>query len=285
MSDEPKTKHIFYGNFNSDEDAFQMKIAPMDEKTEPLFWQCVYSNVPEYYFFILDVKYEPAYSQVTLALDEKGRIAGMMLVYRNAMAQLRGSNEAIETLLAQLDLDKIMITTPIEYSQFKLPAQYVVKQKPRGITLMTLRKGEETPLMRHDLVKLSVNDSEDIAALMRACDFDWLGEIDAKEIAERMSERIWLGIKAEGRLVAIGGVRIADRASIINTVATDRNFRCRGYATSIVSALLDQIMKKSSLALINVETNNAPAIRVYTKAGFKPYKKFMVTKAERTEEK
>jgi predicted GNAT family acetyltransferase len=261
-----------------------MKIVSLDAETESLFWRHVHTDIPDYYFFILDVKYDATNSKVTLALDEKGRIAGMMLIYHDAMAQLRGSNEAIKMLLAQLDHDKIMITTSKEYAPFELPSQYIMKEEPRGLTLMMLRKGEETLQIRHDLVRLSASDTEDIAALMKACNFDWWGEINAQQIAERMKERFWLGVKTEGKLVSIGGTRIDDWASNIHTVATHQDYRCRGYATSIVSALVEQILKKSHLALINVETTNTPAIRAYTKAGFKPYKNYTVTKAEKIQE-
>jgi predicted GNAT family acetyltransferase len=209
----------------------------------------------------------------------------MMLIYHSVMAQLRGSNEAIKTLLTQLDLDKPMITTPIEYAPLKLPSRYMAREKPRGLTVMRLRRGEETPQTRHDLVRLSASDAEDIAALMKACNFDWWGEINAQQIAERMKERLWLGIKTDGKLVSIGGTRIDDWASNINTVATHKDYRCRGYATSVVSALVEQILKKSHLALIHVETTNTSAIRAYTKAGFKPYKNYTVTKAEKIQEK
>jgi len=242
-------------------------------------------GLPDYYFFILDVKYDATNSKVTLALDEKDKINGMMLVYHNTMAQFRGNNQAIEKLLTELDLDKIMITTPLEYTPFKFPSRYRVREETRGLTVMTLRKGEETPPIRHDLVRLSATDAEDIAALMKTCNFDWWGEISAQQIAERMKERLWLGIKIDGKLVSIGGARVDDWASNIHTVATHKDYRCRGYATSIVSALVEQIMKKSRLALIHTETINTPAIRAYTKAGFEPYKNYTVAKVEKSKKR
>lgn len=261
----------------------RMKIVRLNTETEPLFWKHVYTDMPDYYFFILDMKYDAANSGVTLALDEKRKIQGMLLVYRDTLAQLRGSNEAIEMLLAELDLGKVMITTPMEYAPFKLPSRYHLREA-KGLTLMALRKGEETPQIRHDLVRLFTNDAENIAALMRTCDFDWWAEINSQQIAEGMKQRVWFGIKLDGKLVSIGGARIDDWVGNINTVATCKDYRGRGYATSIVSALVVQIMKKSSLALIHVETKNAPALRAYTKAGFRPYKNYTVAKAEQVEE-
>jgi len=98
-----------------------------------------------------------------------------------------------------------------------------------------------------------------------------------------MPERLWLGIKVNGKLVSIGGGRLDDWGSCIHTVATLEGYRNRGYATSIVSALVEQMLKRSKLALIYVETKNLPAVRTYTKAGFEPYKKYTVIRAERSQ--
>lgn len=263
-----------------------MKIVPLDSKLEPLFWKHIYTDIPDYYFFILDMKYDRINGKVTMALDEQNQIEGIMLVYHDFMAQLRGNAEAVKALLAQLDLDKSMITAPIEYSPLALPGKYEVENGDvRGLTVMALRKGEETPQIKHHLVKLSTTDAEEIAALMRAYSFDWWGEINAEQIAERMKERLWLGVRVDGKLISIGGARIDDWASNINTVATHEEFRNKGYAASIVSALVEQIMRKSNLALIHVESKNLPAIHAYMKAGFKPYKNYIVAKVEKRQNK
>ena len=52
-------------------------------------------------------------------------------------------------------------------------------------------------------------------------------------------------------------------------------------ATSIVSALAQEILKNSSMALIHVLRDNAPAVQVYTKVGLKPYKQYFLMRAKR----
>jgi len=54
--------------------------------------------------------------------------------------------------------------------------------------------------------------------------------------------------------------------------------RNKDYTTSIVSALLEQILQKTNLAIIHMESNNSPAIKAYIKVGFKPYKKYFVAR-------
>jgi predicted GNAT family acetyltransferase len=44
--------------------------------------------------------------------------------------------------------------------------------------------------------------------------------------------------------------------------------------------LVEEILERSDLALIHVRSENVPAIRIYTKVGFKPYKEYIVARAE-----
>jgi len=94
-------------------------------------------------------------------------------------------------------------------------------------------------------------------------------------LKERWESVFWLGIRKDGRLVSVGNVRFVDFASNIGVVATDEDYRGRGYATSIVSALVEEILKRSPTALIHVIADNAPAVQAYSKVGFKPYKTYL----------
>jgi predicted GNAT family acetyltransferase len=96
-----------------------------------------------------------------------------------------------------------------------------------------------------------------------------------------LETRFWLGIKQDGKLVSIGGTRLMDFGSNINAVATDGHHRNRGYATSIVSALAQEIFKHCQTALIHVVKDNASAVRAYSKVGFKPYKHYLVMRADK----
>jgi len=116
---------------------------------------------------------------------------------------------------------------------------------------------------------------------MRQTDPEWWGETAAQRLVEGMKDRIWLGIKINGKLVSIGNTRLTDWGSNIGVIATHEAYRNRGYATSIVSALVKEILQKSNLALIHVLSNNLPAIRAYEKVGFKPYRSYFFAQATR----
>jgi len=253
-----------------------MKIASLDSSLEPIFWNYVNQDIPHHYFFILDWKYSRDSTKILLALKQN-RIHGMMLIYRQAVAQIRGTSEAAETLLEHLDLEKVEINSLKEHESIVLK-----KYTPlisHELVLMTLPKGEETLYIRHPVTKLGTADAEEITSIMRQADPRWWEETTAQGIAEGMNDRFWLGIKVNEKLVSIGNTRLTDWGSNIGVIATHEAYRNRGYATSIVSALVKEILQKSNLALIHVLSDNSPAIRAYEKVGFKPYRSYFLARA------
>jgi GNAT superfamily N-acetyltransferase len=256
-----------------------MRILPLNDSLESAFWQHVNKAFLDYYFFVVDWKRRREATRIWLALNQQDSIEGMMLVYADRMVQLRGTVEAARELLPRLDIEKAEIQCSPMHKELVLKWFKNVK-KASYIFLMTLKKGEENLQITHELVKLAVEDSEDIAALMRHGNPDWWGDATGEDMAQGMDKRLWLGIKIDGRLVSVGGTTIEPMGSNIAPVVTHEKHRNKGYATSIVSALVKQILTSSELALIHVETANTPAVRVYTKVGFKPRRQFFLVKAE-----
>jgi len=83
--------------------------------------------------------------------------------------------------------------------------------------------------------------------------------------------RLAYGIYEEGELVsfACGGPNpVAENLSHVAPVYTSPELRGRGYATSICSALVDELLDKSEKVMLDVSENNAAALRVYEKIGF-----------------
>jgi ribosomal protein S18 acetylase RimI-like enzyme len=85
----------------------------------------------------------------------------------------------------------------------------------------------------------------------------------------------FLGIRREGKLVAMGGLRlhiIGHRE--ITTVATLPGFEGQGYGTAIVRALIARIESKGERPFLTVRTDNERAINIYRRLGFKERTKF-----------
>ena len=80
----------------------------------------------------------------------------------------------------------------------------------------------------------------------------------------------YLGIREKGQLVAMAGERLRPLGHTeISAVCTHPEYRGRGYASSLVSTLIQKITKRGEIPFLHVRTENVGAIRVYEKLGFK----------------
>lgn len=256
-----------------------MEIVSLEQALEPFFWKHVNQDIPHYYFFAFDWKYNRDATKILLALEEN-RIAGMMLVYRQSIVQLRGSCEAVKVLLERLDLEKVELQAPEQHKRYILDIYKPTRS--HQMMLMTLGKGEERLHEKFPTVELDISDAERVAVIMRDADPEYWRDRTGQQIVESMKQGvIWLGVKVNRELVSLGSARLTEWAGLIGVVATHEDHRNKGYATSIASELVKQITEKLSIAMIYVLSDNPPAIRVYKKVGFKPYRTYFFMRGEK----
>lgn len=249
-----------------------MEIASVADGYEQMFWNYVNRDPVDYYFFILDWIQRIEQTKIFLAVEGR-EVLGSLLVFADYIVQFRGSREAVQKLLEHANLEKVDLQAPPDCEDIVCEKyRHRVRQ---DMVLMRLNRGEERVCLTETPARLSVEDAEEVAALMRRCDPEWWGETASEKLRQRWENLFWLGIRKEGKLVSVGNTRFVDFASNIGVVATDERYRNRGYATSIVSALVKEILKRSPIALIHVIADNAPAVRAYSKVGFKPYKTYL----------
>src|SRR5260221_7917382 len=80
----------------------------------------------------------------------------------------------------------------------------------------------------------------------------------------------FMGIREEGKLVAMGGLRLHIAGyREITTVATLPSHEGRGYATAITSALMARIHARGERPFLTVRIDNTRAIAIYRRLGFK----------------
>ncbi len=80
----------------------------------------------------------------------------------------------------------------------------------------------------------------------------------------------FLGIRENGKLVAMGGLRLhLPGYREITTVATMPGYEGRGYATAIMCGLIDRIRSRGEHPFLTVRTDNPRAIEIYRRLGFK----------------
>jgi len=68
--------------------------------------------------------------------------------------------------------------------------------------------------------------------------------------------------------------RTVENISFISAVVTHEECRNKGFASSLLSYMLEDLFKKVDIVLLYVSKENEPAIRLYNKRGFRSYKSY-----------
>ena len=202
-----------------------------------------------------------------MAIDDAGKIQGLLLNYKDKIIHLRGSNEAIKILENQFDMSSMEITVMNSQKEL-LNSNYKENKKEILINRMVIHSGEN--LIKNEFTPeiLEESDREEIASLYRKADPVFWSHVQGEDV-ELDENHIWFGIKREKRIVSFANIWIGDEIGILPTVATDPDFRNQGFATSLVSRSIQELFKHTPLGLIHVRADNAPAVHTYEKIGFR----------------
>jgi len=88
----------------------------------------------------------------------------------------------------------------------------------------------------------------------------------------------FLGIKIEGRLVAMAGERMKPGGyTEMTAVCTHPDHRGRGYAQAVLGAISQKISARGEMPFLHVFSENAPAIALYRRLGLSIRRRLHVT--------
>jgi ribosomal protein S18 acetylase RimI-like enzyme len=100
-----------------------------------------------------------------------------------------------------------------------------------------------------------------------------------------IAEGIYFGIRANGRLVAAAGTHVVSRdarLAVVGNVLTDAEHRGRGYAKAVTSAVTAELLRFCDEVVLNVRSDNPPAIAAYRHLGYVEHCRFEERLARRT---
>jgi len=250
-----------------------MKIVELNESLEERFWKYVFHDPLDHYFFIYDFKQNREKSRFYIAVNVREEILGLGLNYDNHVVQLRGTEEAIRSMIKELNFQKTILQFPFEHEQ-AVQSSYPLFGSKLQVNLMSIAKGHENIKLWTTPEKLKVEDSKEISNLLSQTELaGWNSSVE--EIASRFEDSQWFGVKENGKLVSIGAARLNFYGSLIGPIATLAAYRNRGYATTVVSAFVAEAQKIPSIPIIFVRSDNEQAIRIYSSVGFEPYKSYI----------
>ncbi len=254
-----------------------LRLAALTRELEPDYWSLVKQDYCDYYFFVYDVLLQPDLTKVFLALEGE-QIVGLMLVYNDHNVQLRGCPDAVGFLLSSLSLASAEVEAPLDCEEMVL-AKYPVYRHKEKMTMMTLERGKESLDVTVKPERLTAENAEEIAELMRESYPLMWSDMTAETVKTLISPKdiVILGIRGQdGKLVAFGTAMLTGDVALVCWLATREKYRNRGYCTSILSTLVKEGLKIADRMAIHVLDENANANRIYKKVGFAPYKMYFL---------
>lgn len=95
--------------------------------------------------------------------------------------------------------------------------------------------------------------------------------------ASAIAEGVYFGIRVNGRLVAAAGTHVISREArlaVVGNVLTHLDHRGRGYAKAVTSAVTAELLRYCDDVVLNVRSDNPPAIQAYRRLGFVEHCRF-----------
>ena len=127
------------------------------------------------------------------------------------------------------------------------------------------------PRVTHTVTRLTPEELEDV--------IDLYGHASRQYFtADRLDREIYFGIYSGSNLVSAAGTHVRSRRSgvaAVGNVLTRLSYRDRGMATSVTSAVTTAALEQHADVVLNVRQDNAPAISVYTRLGYRRHAQFI----------
>jgi RimJ/RimL family protein N-acetyltransferase len=246
-----------------------LTIRKIDEGNRQPFLDAIRHDVVRHAFAFYDLQYKVEHTTVHAAY-EGNTLKGYILVYTALdypSVVLEADPETAPSLLSHALPDRFVMHAPTDL----LPAIKAKFPKAKHYVeeWMLVRKGE-APFRRSSLVR-RLSTEEDAAML---------GELLSTRIDRKPSNlaryREWVttlptyGVFADGHLVSYASSFIqTPQVWLIGGVYTAPEQRNRGYATQATSAVTEQALNNAENAALFARTDNTPAIKAYTKIGYR----------------
>jgi predicted GNAT family acetyltransferase len=149
------------------------------------------------------------------------------------------------------------------YESISIPAKWKIIHTSNLVQMVCeapkIARGEETVIID----ELTSADSTEMVALTKLTNPGPFGK-RTHELG------LYLGIHQNGRLAAMAGERQRlPGFTEVSAVCTHPDFQGRGYAAVLISAIMAKILERGETPMLHVREDNAGAIRVYEKLGFR----------------
>ncbi|TNM70241.1 GNAT family N-acetyltransferase [Streptomyces sp. NP160] len=144
------------------------------------------------------------------------------------------------------------------------PADWTVLVDLPGVQMVATDAVASAP--DPEAVVLDLDDPSDVAAALALVERTQPGPF----FERTMAMGSYLGIRREGRLVAMAGERLHPPGAVeISAVCTDAAWRGQGLGTRLVHAVAHGVRERGEVPFLHASASNTGAIRLYEQLGFR----------------
>jgi len=248
-----------------------LRVIELAESTVPALDAYLRTDLFANLYLIYDLQYERKSGASFHIAEEHGSIRGVLLRYRgypHPLAVVLGSDDAVHLLLDNVDVErKVLLATP-ELS--KVLGEKFPNASKSEVNIMLLNGPAANLIVRHNVSRLGADDTCVFARSLADRVGENLAEDDLAEARRLLAANAAFGIFDGDLLVssAISHVRLPEGWAI-GGIFTDQRYRGRGFAMSVTSALTQEALRYTNRVVLFVRADNAPAIHIYRKIGFR----------------
>jgi ribosomal protein S18 acetylase RimI-like enzyme len=179
-----------------------------------------------------------------------------------------GSNEGISAILRDVIKPRAAYVAAKAETLPAVAAHYRVDPGPPMVRMWVDRaRFQPAPAQVERLLPVEVSELNRLYQLGFAA---WLP-------SSAIAEGVYFGIRVNGRLVAAAGTHVISRQArlaVVGNVLTHTDHRGRGYAKAVTSAVTAELLRYCDEVVLNVRSDNPPAIAAYTRLGYLEHTRF-----------
>jgi RimJ/RimL family protein N-acetyltransferase len=181
---------------------------------------------------------------------------------------LMGRNDGLTALLKDVIRPRVAYVSAAEEVLPAVARHYRVDPGPSMVRMWVDRSCfQPYPSTVERLLPVEVNELNRLYQLGFAA---WLP-------STAVAEGIYFGIRVNGRLAAAAGTHVISRdarLAVVGNVLTHAEHRGRGYAKAVTSAVTAELLRFCDQVVLNVRSDNPPAIAAYRHLGYVEHCRF-----------
>jgi ribosomal protein S18 acetylase RimI-like enzyme len=199
-------------------------------------------------------------------------VVALVLEYGGPSPQplfISGRDDGIEAILRDVIKPSIAYVACLPGSVRAVESRYRLEPGPQMVRMWVDRETFR-PAVDQGIEPLSAGDAGELNRLYRLGFGSWLPP-------QAIAEGLYRGIRVNGRLVAAAGTHVIGRnagIAVVGNVLTQPEFRGRGYAQATTAAVTAELLKFCDHVVLNVRSDNPPALNAYRRLGYAEHVRF-----------